>query len=99
PVTSGGGSNVKLPPYLGAGLAVLSTTVGIRGHARLAGSVTVVERSRFTEALRARPRGWAVRGEPAPAALADHAWGTIGARLADALATRAAVGAIVRISA
>src|SRR5262249_36170434 len=35
PVTSGGGSNVKLPTYLGAGLAVISTPFGLRGHAPL----------------------------------------------------------------
>ena len=97
PVTTGGGSNVKLPTYLGAGLAVLSTTFGLRGHARLANAVVSVERSQFSDALRRRPRGWAARGEPAPPALADHAWGTIGARLADSLATRAAVRAIARM--
>jgi hypothetical protein len=96
PVTSGGGSNVKLPTYLAAGLAVLSTTFGLRGHARLAASVIGAERSQFADALRRRPRGWAARGEAPPPALADHAWGTIGARLADSLATRAAVRAIAR---
>jgi hypothetical protein len=98
PVTSGGGSNVKLPTYLGAGLAVVSTPFGLRGHARLASAVTSVERAQFADALRRRPRGWAARNEPPPPALADHAWGTIGARLADSLATRAGVAAIGRAS-
>jgi hypothetical protein len=97
PVTSGGGSNVKLPTYLAAGLAVLSTPFGLRGHARLTSAVTSVERGQFADALRMRPRGWAARREPAPPALADHAWGTIGARLADSLGTRVAVGAIARV--
>jgi hypothetical protein len=96
PVLSGGGSNVKLPTYLGAGLAVLTTAFGLRGHARLAGAVTVSDRSQLAAALRRRPRGWAARGDAPPPALADYAWGTIGARLADALATRAAVRAIAR---
>jgi len=96
PVTSGGGSNVKLPTYLAAGLAVLSTLFGLRGHTALAGEVTCVERGAFADALRQRPRGWAARRQPAPAALAGYAWGTIGARLADSLATRAAVAAIAR---
>ena len=96
PVTSGGGSNVKLPTYLAAGLAVLSTLFGLRGHAPLAGEVICVERGAFADALRRRPRGWAARNVPPPPALADLAWGTIGARLADSLATRAAVAAIAR---
>jgi hypothetical protein len=88
PVASGGGSNVKLPTYLAAGLAVLSTPFGLRGHAPLAGAVTSVERGQFADALRRRPPGWAARGEPAPPALAGYAWGAIGAKLADALAAR-----------
>ena len=98
PVLSGGGSNVKLPTYLAAGLAVLSTPFGLRGHARLAGAVIGVDRSQLADALRRRPRGWAARGDQAPPALADHAWGTIGARLADSLATRAGVATIARAS-
>jgi hypothetical protein len=97
PVVSGGGSNVKLPTYLAAGLAVLSTPFGLRGHARLTPAVTSVERGQLADALRRRPRGWAARGEAAPPALADYAWGAIGARLADSLATRAAVRAIARV--
>ena len=96
PVTSGGGSNVKLPTYLGAGLAVLTTPFGLRGHTALTTAVTTVEREHFADALRRRSRGWAARGETPPPALAGHAWGTIGARLADSLATRAAVATIAR---
>jgi hypothetical protein len=96
PVASGGGSNVKLPTYLAAGLAVLSTPFGLRGHARLTSAVMNVERGQFAEALRLKPRGWAARGAPPPPALEAYAWGAIGARLADSLATRAAVVAIAR---
>ena len=90
PVTSGGGSNVKVPTYLALGLAVVSTTFGLRGYAPLAASVVSAERETFADALHARPRGWAARGEAAPPALADYAWGALGARLAGSLATRVA---------
>ncbi len=89
PVTSGGGSNVKVPTYLAMGLAVVSTSFGLRGYAPLAASVVSAERVATADALLARPRGWAARGEAPPAALADYAWGTLGARLADRLAARA----------
>jgi hypothetical protein len=88
PVASGGGSNVKVPTYLAMGLAVVSTPFGLRGYAPLAGAVVRAERDAFADALAARPRGWAARGDAPPAALADFAWGTLGARLADALAAR-----------
>lgn len=90
PVTSGGGSNVKLPGYLAQGLAVVSTPFGVRGYAPLADSVTVAAADAFADALRARPRGWHARGEAAPAALAGYAWGALGQRLAHAYATRLA---------
>ena len=90
PVASGGGSNVKVPTYLAMGLAVVSTPFGLRGYAPLAGAVLRAERDAFADALAAKPRGGAARGEAPPAALADFAWGTLGARLADALAARRA---------
>lgn len=90
PVTSGGGSNVKVPSYLAMGLATVSTPFGLRGFTPLAPSVTVAERDAFADALRTRPLGWAARGEAAPAALADYAWGTLGARLGERLAARLA---------
>ena len=82
PVTSGGGSNVKLPAYLAAGLAVVTTPFGLRGYPGLAPLVTAAPRSGFASALDARPRGWAAREEPMPPAVADLAWGRIGERLA-----------------
>lgn len=88
PVTTGGGSNVKVPTYLALGLAVVSTPFGVRGYAPLAAAVTVAALEDTADALRERPQGWAVRGEHAPAALADYAWGTLGARLAGSLAAR-----------
>ena len=93
PVTSGGGSNVKVPTYLAMGLAVISTPFGLRGYAPLAPAAIAAERARFAEVLRTRPIGWAARGEPAPAALADYAWGALGARLAGAVAARLAARA------
>ncbi len=89
PVVHGGGSNVKLPTYLAAGLAVVTTGFGARGFPTLRPWLTLAERDRTAEALRARPAGWHARGESLPAAVAEFAWGTIGARLGDALAARA----------
>ncbi len=88
PVTSGGGSNVKVPTYLAMGLAVVSTAFGLRGYAPLAAAVTSAERDATPDVLRTRPRGWAARGETAPASLGEFAWGTLGARLAESLAAR-----------
>ncbi len=88
PVTLGGGSNVKLPTYLAMGLAVISTPFGLRGYAPLAAAASSLPLEDFADALRARPRGWAARGEAAPPALADYAWGALGAGLARALAAR-----------
>ncbi len=88
PVLSGGGSNVKVPAYLAAGLAVITTPFGVRGYATLAPHCSVAEWSQFADALRARPRGAAARGEAAPAALADYAWGRLGERLGEIYAAR-----------
>ncbi|MEQ1834566.1 MAG: glycosyltransferase [Candidatus Eisenbacteria bacterium] len=88
PVTTGGGSNVKVPTYLALGLAVISTPFGVRGYAPLAPHVTVAALEHTADVLRTRPRGWAARAEAAPAALSDYAWSALGARLAGSLATR-----------
>lgn len=90
PVLSGGGSNVKLPTYLALGLAVVSTPFGTRGYASLSGAVQVASATDLAAALRARPRGWHARGEAPPTALAEHAWGALGERLAGVLAARRA---------
>jgi hypothetical protein len=50
--------------------------------------VTSIDRTQFADALRARPRGWAARGEAPPPALGGYAWGTIGTKLAESLAAR-----------
>jgi hypothetical protein len=88
PVTSGGGSNVKLPTYLAMGLAVVSTPFGVRGYDTLGANVVTAELDGFADALRMRPRGWAARGEAPPAGLAGHAWGALGSRLADQIEAR-----------
>ena len=72
---------------------MVSTAFGLRGYAPLAASVVSAEREAFADALHARPRGWAARGETAPTALADYAWGALGARLAGTFAARAATRA------
>ena len=85
PVTIGGGGNVKLPTYLAAGLAVLSTPFGLRGFPSLKPWVVTAGLEELTEALRARPAGWLARGLPMPAEVAEHAWGRLGERLGEAL--------------
>ena len=65
----GGGSNVKLPTYLGAGLAVVSTAFGLRGYAPLAPRVRGRRaRRRSPTRLPPRPRGWARATSGAPPA-------------------------------
>jgi hypothetical protein len=83
PVRAGGGSNVKLPTYLAAGLAVISTPFGLRGYPQLAPFVTVAALERTAEALRERPQGWPARSPALPDAVAELAWGTIGERLGE----------------
>ena len=93
PVVAGGGSNVKLPTYLGAGLAVVTTPHGLRGFDPLRPFVTVAEPAAMADALRERPVGWARGADGAgatavPAPVAAYAWGRIGERLGDAFAAR-----------
>jgi hypothetical protein len=90
PVDRGGGSNVKLPTCLGAGLAVITTPFGLRGYPTLAPHVTVAGRNAFAEALVARPRGWARAGGALPAEVASLAWASLGERLGERLASRLA---------
>ena len=91
PVVAGGGSNIKLPTYLAAGLAVVTTPHGLRGFGPLRSFVTVAEPAAMADALRERPAGWARGSEDAtapPAPVAAYAWGKIGERLGDAFAAR-----------
>ena len=90
PALAGGGSNVKLPTYLGAGLAVVTTPHGLRGYAPLAPWVVSAGIERMAEALRERPRGWAARGPVTPPAIAAYGWGRLGAALGEALGERLA---------
>jgi hypothetical protein len=92
PVTTGGGSNVKLPTYLGAGLAAVTTPFGMRGYAALRPWTTVSEPERMAEAMRERPRGWATQGLERPAAIEAYTWGRLGERLGAELEARMAGG-------
>jgi glycosyltransferase involved in cell wall biosynthesis len=89
PVLGGGGSNIKLPTYLAAGLAVVTTTHGARGFAPLRPFVTVAEPATMADALREHPAGWSPASPPP--AVAAFSWGRIGERLGDAFAERLAV--------
>ncbi len=81
PMAEGGGSNVKLPGYLAAGLACLTTPFGLRGYDDLAPRCVVAGRGEFADALRQRPCGWAARGEAPPPELAAYGWDALGERL------------------
>jgi glycosyl transferase family 4/glycosyl transferase family 1 len=70
PITTGAGSNVKLPTYLACGLDVVTTPFGARGFERLLPFVTRAELDQFPAAL-AAPRS-APPGRDA--ALASYAW-------------------------
>ena len=86
PVTTGAGSNVKLPTYLACGLDVVTTPFGARGFERLLPFVTRAALESFPAALGAPPPPRAGRD----AALASYAWGTAARTLLDAY--RAAAG-------
>jgi len=86
PVAAGGGSNVKLPSYLAAGLTVLTTPHGLRGYSDLAGAVTIAGPEVFGAAL---ARLCATRPSTVtPSALGTYAWGALGERLGVALEQR-----------
>ncbi len=93
PALTGGGSNVKLPTYLAAGLAVVSTAHGLRGYPDLAPWVQVAEPAEFADAVRARPKGWNATGAPAPPPLEAYAWGSLGENLGARLAAERGVAA------
>jgi glycosyltransferase involved in cell wall biosynthesis len=86
PITTGAGSNVKLPTYLAAGLDVVSTPFGMRGFDRLAPFVTVSEMDAFADALAQPPASRAGRD----AALAAYSWAAQSERLYEAYAARRA---------
>jgi glycosyltransferase involved in cell wall biosynthesis len=96
PVTTGGGSNVKLPTYLAAGLAVLTTPFGLRGYGALRPRVVVATLEETAGALRERPAGWVASGLPPPPEVAEYAWGRLGERLGEALETRGGKAATAR---
>ncbi len=89
PVTTGAGSNVKLPTYLAAGLDVVTTPFGARGFERLRPHVTLAGIDGFAEALAAPPAARDGR----EAALAGYAWSALADRLGEAFAGRRAEAA------
>jgi len=90
PITTGAGSNVKLPTYLAAGLDVVSTPFGLRGFDRLAPYVTASAVDAFADALSQPPAPRAGRIE----ALAGYAWSAQSDRLFEAYAARRAGQAV-----
>ncbi len=89
-VAFGGGSNVKVPTYLAAGLAVVTTPFGLRGFPGLERHVRIAAPAEFPAAVLERPRGWLARGEAMPPEVASLAWGELGERLGRELEARLA---------
>jgi len=77
PVSFGGGTNVKLAEYLAAGLPTISTPIGLRGVAHLAGAIRCAPREEFAAALRASPPEAAFDR----ASLARWTWEALGRQL------------------
>ncbi len=93
PITTGAGSNVKLPTYLAAGLDVVTTPFGARGFERLAAHVTQAASDDFATAI-AATRGRGHDAAARAAALASYAWSAQAGRLHEAYsAARAAQAA------
>lgn len=92
PVTRGGGSNVKIPTYLGAGLAALTSPFGLRGYPALRPLCVAVENHELAALLATRPRGWGREGGATPPAVAAHAWGALGEALGRAFEAALARG-------
>ena len=80
PVTTGAGSNVKLPTYLAAGLDVLTTPFGARGFDGLSSHLAVAEIDDFPAAL---SRPFPSR-EGRSESLAGYAWQEQAGRLHEA---------------
>jgi len=99
PVTTGGGSNVKLPTYLGAGLAAVTTAFGLRGYAPLRPWTILAEPEDMAGIVRERPQGWRARGLEPPPAIGEYAWGRLGERLGDQLEARLGRGTGTRATA
>ena len=70
PITTGAGSNVKLPTYLAAGLDVVSTPFGVRGFDGLRPHIKLAQVDAFVDALKAPIPVTAGRAQ----ALAAYAW-------------------------
>lgn len=91
PITTGAGSNIKLPTYLAAGLEALSTPFGVRGFERLAPFVVQAELETFGDALaRALVPPAPVDPGARAAVLASYSWQAQADRLAGFFAERLA---------
>lgn len=76
PIDSGSGSNVKIAEYLGSGLPVVTTTIGLRGYEAFAHLMTVAELDKFAGAVQAKHQ----RSAPSPE-VAQLNWTALGRRL------------------
>lgn len=87
PMTTGAGSNIKLPTYLAAGLPVVSTPFGARGFRRLAPFVHFAPVEEFA---RGAAQTRAHDPSTVSAALASYSWNALGDKLAVAYRERLA---------
>jgi glycosyltransferase involved in cell wall biosynthesis len=76
PIDSGSGSNVKIAEYLGAGLPVVTTAIGLRGYEAFAPLMTVAELNGFADAVQAKHP----RSAPSPE-VAQLSWTALGRQL------------------
>jgi hypothetical protein len=77
PVARGSGANCKVALYIGAGLPVLTTPVGLRGYEHVQPSCIVAEVARFAEKIDEFP----LAGAPAASAIPAHGWDHAGRQL------------------
>ena len=77
PVSFGSGTNIKLAEYLAAGLPTISTPIGLRGAAHLAGEIRCVPREEFAAALQASP----LEAVSDRSSLAHWTWDALGRQL------------------
>ena len=94
PITTGAGSNVKLPTYLATGLAVVTTPFGARGFERLAPHIRQAALDDFASAIEATATATATATDSTgrddavrATALASYAWSAQAARLHEAYVT------------
>jgi glycosyltransferase involved in cell wall biosynthesis len=85
PMTTGGGSNVKVPEYFAAGLPVVSTAYGVRGFDAKAGvHLTLAPIDGFVSAIRstvAREHGRDMTPAARDLVEREYSWDALGSKM------------------